>query len=267
MEFIEKNRKKIFIGIIVLLFLALVGVVQVIRVVGGNISKSISGETKTDTEGNITSLSSSDAKKIVDDAEKELTSKTGSQMRAEKEASINAMQTKLPISDIISDNNFDYKNTIGVKNINGNYYVGYNCGLKEVWNAADKAQTNAIMLNAMVESGEDKTSVDYQNITAKIKSQTPYIKEVQDMDMRTVEPRMIIEAINKYMQDTVRMNCRNISRQFYFKLENNVFGTNENFRRAMNKDGSSNSFVINDAIDYLNTLPADKYPALNVELR
>lgn len=261
-NFIEKNRKKIIIGIIVVVFLTLVGLVQVIRVVGGNISKNVNNQVTKDNSNTVATTT----KPIVKtEAEKQKEQDNHMKELNKKEDEYNKNKVKLPTSSIVSNTNFNYQCTRGVAYLNGNYYVGFYCGLKEVWKAADHAQTNAIMLETMDKRGEDKSSADYQSLSDAIKRETPYIKEVQDMDMKTANPEDIQTAIKKYMMDTARMNNRNIDEQLFITMANQVFGDGtEYYLMAINPSGKADKSIANKkAIEYLNKLDDNAYPALN----
>jgi hypothetical protein len=245
-----------------------------------NISKAVNSETKVEANGDITALSSSDAKKIVDDAEKELkakssstnntatsNTKTESEMIKDKQASINASQVKLPPSGVISKIDFNYQNTIGVVKLNDNYYVGYYCGLKEVWDAATKASHYAITMQVYNERGESNTD-NYRELFYDIKKLTPYIKSIQDMSIETAYPETISLIIKNYMIDTARMNLRYIPSSFYIKIANDLCDHNaEYYEIATNPENIAKELDRKDAMDYSSTLPADRYPALNVVLK
>lgn len=271
----EMSTKKIITIIAIVGVLAIIGSIQVIKVVAGNIEKKFSSDDKTVVaeNGDITSISKEDAKKLIDDAEKELdsktnnsnttaTTKTESQMRAEKQNSIKNSQIKLPKSSIVPNTDFDYNNTIGVAYVNGNYYVGYYCGFEQVWKASDKAITNIIMMRVKRNRGDDpELSRDFFD---KVKAYTPYIGAIQQMEFETADPDKMLTIVENYMQDLVRMNLRNKDRLFYFKIQS-IIGTNEEFFKVT--DPGNKNKPIQTALDELSTLDPKQYPALNVELR
>ncbi|WP_160690100.1 hypothetical protein [Clostridium sp. C2-6-12] len=273
MEFVKKNRKKILIGIIIIAFLTLVGAVQVIRVVGGNILKAVNGETEVESNGDITSLSSSDAKKIVDNAEKELKAKEEADKKlqdSEKkifEAKVNAAKAnesklvQLPSSDIVPNTNFDRHGTLGVAKIDDNYYVGYYCGLEQVWDATIKANNRALVMKILKDRGE-MNNEEYQQAAAELKGYSPYIKKIQDMDMKTADPKELQKIVYEYALDTIRMNMRYADSNIVGQLTNGVFAKNDAYLTDAIYLGKRTT-TGKESEEYLYKLDDNKYPALN----
>lgn len=259
------STKKLIIGVVIIGFLALVGLVRVVAVIGDSLFGKGSNKSVTATQTNATTTKVDTPVVVKSEAEKQKENESYKKEMDRKDQEYKNNQVQLPTSNIVRNTNFNRQGTRGVVNINGNYYVGYYCGLKEIFEAAVSAESTSMTMKVMKDRGEmDDGSGDYQLLLTKVKDLTPYIKDIQDMDMKTSDPYKIKDLIHNYILDTVRMNMRGVigDHDMQGHLAEAMFERNGSYFDEALLNGKK-AVSNNDLNNYLNKLDENKYPALN----
>lgn len=163
--------------------------------------------------------------------------------------------TIIPNPDVYSKR----QGTIGVVNIDGNYYVGFYCGLDKVWDGCMDAENNIYYLKACKKDNESVSEYTYTNAYNKLKSLTPYIKSIQDSAVDT-DPDKLMNYLHEYMKSTAIMNYKNADSDMEVKLQSV-------FRDSFLVDTFGN-FKFKEIQKVINEKYKDdkQYPALNVNV-